>query len=36
MDDSERKRRIRRTAFMLVALVAAIYGAFIAYALTRH
>jgi len=36
MDESERKRRIRRTAFMLAVLVLAIYGAFIAYAMTRR
>jgi hypothetical protein len=36
MDESERKRRIRRTALMLLVLVIAIYGAFITYAMTRH
>jgi hypothetical protein len=36
MDESERKRRIRRTALMLAVLVIAIYGAFVTFAMLRH
>lgn len=36
MDESLRKRRIRRSAIGLVVLVIAIYATFIVYAMTRH
>jgi uncharacterized membrane protein YsdA (DUF1294 family) len=36
MDGGDRKRRVRRMALMLVALVIAIYGAFVTFAMTRH
>ena len=36
MDEGERKRRVRRTALVLAAIVIAIYVAFVAYGITRH